>query len=68
MTHFIDGICLSLQMMDLSIVNCKLERGKYKTVADCVADIRLVWTNFKKYNFDGSDFYLHQNFSVFLLT
>ena len=44
--------------MDLGTVKRKLERGKYKTAADCAADIRLVWTNCKTYNADGSDFYL----------
>jgi len=46
------------RMMDLGTVKRKLERGKYKTAADCAADIRLVWTNCKTYNADGSDFYL----------
>mmetsp|Transcript_25112 Transcript_25112/g.36898 ORF Transcript_25112/g.36898 Transcript_25112/m.36898 type:complete len:282 (+) Transcript_25112:121-966(+) len=46
------------KMMDLGTVKRKLERGQYKTAAECAEDIRLVWTNCKTYNADGSDFFL----------
>mmetsp|Transcript_35651 Transcript_35651/g.113988 ORF Transcript_35651/g.113988 Transcript_35651/m.113988 type:complete len:210 (+) Transcript_35651:171-800(+) len=50
--------------MDLSTVKASIERGDYKTVHDCAEDIRLIWTNCKKYNQDGSDFYnLAESFS-----
>ena len=44
--------------MDLGTVKRKLERGQYQSANDCAADIRLIWTNCKTYNADGSDFYL----------
>lgn len=46
------------KMMDLGTVKRKLESNQYSTAAECAADIRLVWTNCKTYNADGSDFYL----------
>jgi len=46
------------KMMDLGTVKRKLERNQYKTAKDCAEDIRLIWTNCKTYNADGSDFYL----------
>ena len=36
----------------------KLERGQYSSANECAMDIRLIWTNCKTYNADGSDFYL----------
>ena len=44
--------------MDLGTVKRKLERNQYENVAECAEDIRLIWTNCKTYNADGSDFYL----------
>lgn len=44
--------------MDLGTVKRKMERGLYETIEECAADIRLIWTNCKTYNADGSDFYL----------
>lgn len=44
--------------MDLGTVKRKMERGQYETIEECAADIRLIWTNCKTYNADGSDFYL----------
>lgn len=44
--------------MDLGTVKRKLERGQYPNANDCASDIRLIWTNCKTYNADGSDFYL----------
>lgn len=44
--------------MDLGTVKRKLERSQYENVAECAEDIRLIWTNCKTYNADGSDFYL----------
>lgn len=46
------------KMMDLGTVKRKLERGQYATAVECARDIRLIWTNCKTYNADGSDFYL----------
>lgn len=46
------------KMMDLGTVKRKLERNQYKTAKECSEDIRLIWTNCKTYNADGSDFYL----------
>jgi len=46
------------KMMDLGTVKRKLERNQYKTAKECAEDIRLIWTNCKTYNADGSDFYL----------
>lgn len=46
------------KMMDLGTVKRKLDKGVYKTAADCAEDIRLIWKNCKTYNADGSDFYL----------
>ena len=47
--------------MDLGTVKQKIERkpgaGGYRTVNACVADIRLIWRNCKRYNGEGSDFY-----------
>ena len=44
--------------MDLGTVKRKLERGQYSSANECAMDIRLIWTNCKTYNADGSDFYL----------
>jgi hypothetical protein len=44
--------------MDLGTVKRKMERGQYETIEECAVDIRLIWTNCKTYNADGSDFYL----------
>ena len=44
--------------MDLGTVKRKLERSQYSNANECAADIRLIWTNCKTYNADGSDFYL----------
>eukprot|EP00558_Chaetoceros_sp_UNC1202_P010010 CAMPEP_0197239400 /NCGR_PEP_ID=MMETSP1429-20130617/5877_1 /TAXON_ID=49237 /ORGANISM="Chaetoceros sp., Strain UNC1202" /LENGTH=224 /DNA_ID=CAMNT_0042698813 /DNA_START=119 /DNA_END=793 /DNA_ORIENTATION=- len=46
------------KMMDLGTVKRKLERGQYGNAKECAQDIRLIWTNCKTYNADGSDFYL----------
>jgi len=44
--------------MDLGTVKRKVERGQYANAKECAIDIRLIWTNCKTYNSDGSDFYL----------
>jgi len=50
--------------MDLSQVKKNIENGKYSTINEAADDIRLIWDNCKRYNADGSDFYvLAQNFS-----
>lgn len=46
------------KMMDLGTVKRKLERRSYDNANECAEDIRLIWTNCKTYNQDGSDFYL----------
>ena len=43
--------------MDLGTVKQKFERQGYKSINDCAADIRLIWSNCKRYNGEGSDFY-----------
>jgi len=43
--------------MDLSTVKSNIERNQYQSVQEAADDIRLIWTNCKKYNQDGSDFY-----------
>ncbi|KAJ8600459.1 hypothetical protein CTAYLR_001457 [Chrysophaeum taylorii] len=43
--------------MDLSTVKGNIEKGVYQSVQECAEDVRLIWTNCKKYNQDGSDFY-----------
>jgi len=49
--------------MDLGTIKRKMERGQYTNgnVNECADDIRLIWTNCKTYNADGSDFYLLAN-------
>ena len=44
--------------MDLSLVKKNLAAGKYKSIHECAADVRLIWKNCMTYNADGSDFYL----------
>ncbi|KAL7488646.1 hypothetical protein ACHAW6_014243 [Cyclotella cf. meneghiniana] len=44
--------------MDLGLVKKNLNEGKYKTIHDAAADVRLIWKNCMTYNADGSDFYL----------
>lgn len=52
------------KMMDLGTVKRKLDKGAYKSTADCAEDIRLIWKNCKTYNADGSVFYvLAESFS-----
>jgi len=43
--------------MDLGTVKKKIEENEYASVHACAEDIRLVWSNCKKYNQDGSDFF-----------
>ena len=43
--------------MDLGTVKQKFERQGYKSVEQCADDIRLIWSNCKRYNGEGSDFY-----------
>ena len=43
--------------MDLGTVKQNIERQGYNSVNSCVADIRLIWRNCKRYNGEGSDFY-----------
>lgn len=44
--------------MDLGQVKKNLEKGKYKSIHEAAADVRLIWKNCMTYNADGSDFYL----------
>lgn len=41
--------------MDLGTVKANLEQGKYESVDDAAADIRLIWTNCMLYNSSGSE-------------
>ena len=43
--------------MWLDLVEYKIEAQHYITVEQCAADIRLIWSNCKRYNGEGSDFY-----------
>mmetsp|Transcript_13063 Transcript_13063/g.52317 ORF Transcript_13063/g.52317 Transcript_13063/m.52317 type:complete len:211 (-) Transcript_13063:732-1364(-) len=43
--------------MDLSTVKSNIESKAYQSIHECAEDIRLIWSNCKKYNQDGSDFY-----------
>ena len=43
--------------MDLGTVKQTIERQGYNSPNDCAADIRLIWSNCKRYNGEGSDFY-----------
>ena len=43
--------------MDLGTVKQKIERQGYRSVEQCADDIRLIWSNCKRYNGEGSDFY-----------
>jgi len=43
--------------MDLGTVKQTIERQGYNGPNDCAADIRLIWSNCKRYNGEGSDFY-----------
>mmetsp|Transcript_5898 Transcript_5898/g.8914 ORF Transcript_5898/g.8914 Transcript_5898/m.8914 type:complete len:215 (+) Transcript_5898:110-754(+) len=44
--------------MDLGQIKRKIEKEEYATLHSAADDVRLVWENCKKYNADGSDFYL----------
>ena len=44
--------------MDLGQIKRKIEKEEYATLHNAADDVRLVWDNCKKYNADGSDFYL----------
>ncbi|KAL3792568.1 hypothetical protein HJC23_005538 [Cyclotella cryptica] len=44
--------------MDLGQVKKNLNEGKYKSIHEAAADVRLIWKNCMTYNADGSDFYL----------
>ena len=46
------------KMMDLGTIKRKLDSHKYATAFECAEDVRLVWSNCKTYNADGSDFFL----------
>lgn len=43
--------------MDLGTIKVKLENGEYGKTQEVVEDVRLVWTNCKLYNMEGSYFY-----------
>ena len=44
--------------MDLGTIRSKLSKNEYKKPAELARDMRLVWSNCKLYNQDGSDLYL----------
>merc|ERR1712146_95280 len=43
--------------MDLGTIKMKLENGEYQKAQEVIEDVRLVWTNCKLYNMEGSYFY-----------
>eukprot|EP01084_Bolivina_argentea_P296949 511514_1 len=43
--------------MDLGTVSKKLESKAYKNATECANDIRLIWSNCKLYNQEGSEFF-----------
>ena len=43
--------------MSLDVVAFKIFNQQYLTVEQCADDIRLIWSNCKRYNGEGSDFY-----------
>merc|ERR1712037_268055 len=50
--------------MDLGTIQKNLEAGKYKDALEFAHHVRLVWSNCKTYNQDGSEYYkLAQKFS-----
>jgi len=44
--------------MDLGTVKSRFDAGQYPSVSKALDDIRLIWSNCKLYNQDGSDFFL----------
>ena len=44
-----------LNPMDLGAVRQRLEAGQYATQEEALRDVRLVWSNCKLYNRDGSE-------------
>ncbi|KAL3666533.1 hypothetical protein V7S43_008166 [Phytophthora oleae] len=44
--------------MDLGTIRSKLSKNEYKKPVEFARDMRLVWSNCKLYNQDGSDLYL----------
>jgi len=49
-----DYLVIIKQPMDLGTVRKRLERGEYRRMEDCAADIRLIWSNSMLYNAPGS--------------
>lgn len=45
------------QPMDMRTINEKIKTNAYKTVADCIADFRVMFSNCMQYNEEGSDIY-----------
>jgi hypothetical protein len=43
--------------MDLGTIQQKLDSSRYAKVEDFIADVRLVWSNAKAFNLEGSDIY-----------
>jgi hypothetical protein len=44
--------------MDLATVKQNLNLKRYRTIHHCADDIRLIWSNCKKYNGEGSAYYI----------
>lgn len=44
--------------MDLGQIKRKIEKEQYSSLHEAAEDVRLVWSNCKTYNADGSDFFL----------
>ena len=51
----VDYLDIVAEPRDLGMIKEKLELSRYETIDDCVADIRLVWSNCMIYNRDGSE-------------
>lgn len=50
----VDYLVIIKTPMDLGTVRKRLERGEYRKMEDCAADIRLIWANSMLYNVPGS--------------
>lgn len=41
--------------MDLGTLKTNLKNDKYSTIDECLDDLKLIWTNCKTYNMEGSE-------------
>ena len=49
------------QPMDMTTVNDRIASGYYKSEEECFSDLKLIFTNCKRYNEEGSDIYYNAN-------